>query len=82
VEYCALGWRKPVYVLEDPREWLIYVGPKPAYIVLVKVYSSWVYIDSNRRLSWIVGNLITALHCSKSMEHGYLWIRNEKRCDA
>ena len=74
MEYCALGWREPVHVLEDPREWLIYVGSGPAYIVLVKVYSSWMYIDSNRRLSRIVRNLITALHRCKSMEQGYLWI--------
>jgi hypothetical protein len=64
VEYCAIGWREPVHVLEDTREWLIYVGPGPAYIVLVKVYSSWMYIDSNRRLSQIMRNLITALHRS------------------
>jgi hypothetical protein len=58
------GWFKPIHVLEDLREWLIYVGPRPTYIVLVKVYSSWMYINLNRHLSRIVRNLITALHRS------------------
>jgi hypothetical protein len=62
VEYCALGWLEPVHVLEDMREWLIYVGPGLAYIMLAKVCSSWMYIDSNRHLSQIMRNLITALH--------------------
>ena len=63
VEYCILGWRGPVLVLEDPRGRLVYVGRGPTYVVWSGI-PRWVIIGSNRRCSSVMETQLTVHHRS------------------
>ena len=63
VEYCILGWRGPVLVLEDPRVgW--YMEVRDLHMSCGLEFPAGFLIDSNRRCSSVMETQLTVHHRS------------------